>query len=151
MLPQKQPQKGPFPPASLNDEYLADGMMLKAEAGRPWVTRTLATVWIYHLCLMGLNRGPHRYSTDHEGVRQKAGLRLFFLEAETMWEVELPADLERETCILLFSHPFIVQTDEDIAIAVSESPVVGEIALPCLPELRNSLQFHTVVISHFKE
>lgn len=46
------PGRGSFPPASLKGEYLTDRMVLKADTSGPWVTRTLATVWTQHLCLV---------------------------------------------------------------------------------------------------
>jgi hypothetical protein len=42
------------------------------------------------------------YRTAQERVQQKARHRLFFLEAETVWELKSPADfLERESHTLL--------------------------------------------------
>ena len=55
MLLQTQPEKGFLFFWLTKNEYLADGMVLKAEASRPWAH----TVWVHHLCLMCLNIGPH--------------------------------------------------------------------------------------------
>ena len=47
--------------------------------------------------------------------------------------------------VSLFSHPSVFWADEDTVIAILESLMVGVIASPCLPELGNSLLFHTAL------
>ena len=67
-----------------------------------------------------------------------------------MWEL-VPSRLFLESCIrlCLFSHPSVFQADEGTVIAVLASLIVVGITSPCLPELANSLQLHTVLYKKF--
>lgn len=139
------PGRGSFPPASLKGEYLNDRMVLKADASGPWVTRTLATVWTQHLCLgvwiedpTGIP--PPMIESSRKGVSNFSSLRH---KQGGKWSSQQTFlnKLLSSVCLGSWEH----------CCSVSESPVEGEIALPCLPELGNTLQFHTAVISHFKE
>jgi len=63
-----------------------------------------------------------------------------------MWEL-VPSRLSLESCILLclFSHPSVFRADEGTVTAVLASLIVVGITSPCLLELGNSLQLHTVL------